>query len=126
MKWASGRLARAVDCISIGLALLGVAFGAYTVATPITTIDQVTTGPLVAVAGAALALACLLALIGLVLVLLALVLRAPGRWRIIASYCVGVAFFVGTFLLADSWAARHLPPRQTSAAAIISNLDVSA
>ncbi|MBB1635982.1 hypothetical protein A9975_34700 [Cupriavidus sp. UME77] len=115
-----------MDCISIGLALLGVAFGAYTVATPITTIDQVTIGPLVAVAGAALALACLLALIGLVLVLLALVLVAPGRWRIIASYCVGVAFFVGTFLLADSWAARHLPPRQTSAAAIIGNLDVSA
>lgn len=119
------RVGSAVDCIAIGLALLGLAFAVFTFLTPITR-AQVTTGSLVVVTAVVLATACLLTLIGLILVLLALMRRSPDRWRSLAAYCVGLALFVGAFVLAGSWVGHHLPPRQTSAAAIVGNLDVSA
>ena len=72
---------RIVDCISVLLALDGLAF----------------------------AVATMLLLVGLVFVLVALVRWSPVRWRILSAYCIGFALFGGAVVFVSQWIAARLP-----------------
>lgn len=106
-KRASG-LVKAIDGLSVLLFLDGLAFAMATVLTPITH-QEVTTGAIVVYAAVALLLAVVLLLIGLVLMVVAIVRRSATLRRIVGSYVIGFALFIGCVFFASRWITAHLP-----------------
>lgn len=102
------RAIRCVDACTAALLLLALGRAAYVAVTPLT-LETLTVGPALAVAGAVYILAVVLALaaLGALLMLCVVFRRGAVRWRALASYLAGVLLFAGASVGTEIWIDHH-------------------
>ena len=101
------RLLRYVDLVAFLLALDGIGYAVAILLTPFQRDDLYTGAPVVYLA-AALTVAALLLLSGLLMTLMALIRKHPYRGRVIGSYISGLLLFALGLSIAHGWIAFRL------------------